>query len=1087
MGLIYWRFLFLFFLFTSYSICAEIKFIPNKGQWDNESLYRAEIPNGYLYILKDGLCYQFYELNDPHKHLKNSSPSKTKVHDVHLNEVNDSVSATFSNIFVKFKGGKVSQIQAAIPSEDIYNYFIGNDENKWAGGLHSYGELLLKNVYQGISLRLYFSEETLKYDWKLEPEADASLIKMEYLGAEKLTINNNRLNIVSGKYTITENAPFAFVLEKNLKREVPCFFKLTDKTVSFNFPHSYDNSKALTIDPKLIFSSYTGSRANNWGNTATYDEDGNLYTGGTCFNSGFPLVGAFHGYFSGGFDVVIMKFSSDGKKIMYSTYLGGLFQETPHSMIVNKTGELLVLGTTSSRNFPVRNGYDLFFNGGVPFGPLYNQFQYDNGSDMFIVRFSEKGNQLLSGTFLGGSGNDGTLTITTTLCRNYGDQFRGEVNLDNDGNVLISSKTQSSDFPVVNGTGAKGGFDGILTKFKPDLSGIIFSTYLGGSSDDAATGVCSDAVGNIYVCGGTASSNFSVSTGPAYAGEVDAFIQKYSSNGTLLQSRLTGTASYDQAYFIDLGSDNSVYIFGQTLGTFPIIGNVYANPNSGQFIQKFDSNLSQIMLSTTIGTGNRRPNISPTAFLVNECDMIYLSGWGGTANENSYSGGKNYVGGSTRNMPIGAVAGQTPYQKTTDGSDFYLMVLDENASRLLYSTYFGGADTPEHVDGGTSRFDKKGNVYHCVCACFSVSDFPTTPGVVSNTNNSPLRENVNGRFPDCNNAAFKFDLGILAAHLQTYSETNEGPGFKEGCAPLRVNIKNVSSGGVSFKWSFGDGTSDYSGFTPTYHIYENPGVYKIQLVASDLATCMKTDTATTTITVNGFTLDDIPDQKICIGDDATLTSNPIPDNDKIYNWTENKMIISDQKQITVKPAHSNVYHVSVKDTVKGCILSDSAVVTVSNLHPNASVGLDNGCDGLSGVHLINGSKDATSTTWTFGDGTTGTGNVVFHHYEPGSYTVYLASMNQSCKVDTTFNIEVSAVFVPNVFTPNNDGLNDRFEVTGHQGDWKLVVYNRWGKQVAKFDNYTDQWDGNNEAAGVYYYQLTSPYGKVCKGWVQIIK
>ena len=91
------------------------------------------------------------------------------------------------------------------------------------------------------------------------------------------------------------------------------------------------------------------------------------------------------------------------------------------------------------------------------------------------------------------------------------------------------------------------------------------------------------------------------------------------------------------------------------------------------------------------------------------------------------------------------------YQSTTDGNDFYIMVLDNMLNNLVYSTYFGGSQSAEHVDGGTSRFDKKGVIYQSVCAgCGNNNDFPIypNPGAVSSTNNSN----------NCNNGVFKFDF-----------------------------------------------------------------------------------------------------------------------------------------------------------------------------------------------------------------------------------------------------------------------------------------------------------------------------------------
>ncbi|MES2778479.1 MAG: hypothetical protein V4651_01160, partial [Bacteroidota bacterium] len=142
--------------------------------------------------------------------------------------------------------------------------------------------------------------------------------------------------------------------------------------------------------------------------------------------------------------------------------------------------------------------------------------------------------------------------------------------------------------------------------------------------------------------------------------------------------------------------------------------------------------------------------LSPSAFLVDECDRVYFSGWGGGSNN-----GYNSATGSTHSMPITTDA----FQSITDGSDFYLAVFAPDLTQISYATYFGGSLSNEHVDGGTSRFDKKGIVYQSVCAgCGGYSDFPTTPDAYSRTNNGKRPNNPT--LGGCNNALFKFSLNI---------------------------------------------------------------------------------------------------------------------------------------------------------------------------------------------------------------------------------------------------------------------------------------------------------------------------------------
>ena len=349
------------------------------------------------------------------------------------------------------------------------------------------------------------------------------------------------------------------------------------------------------------------------------------------------------------------------------------------------------------------------------------------------------------------------------------------------------------------------------------LSAIIWSSYLGGDRDDAIYSLTLDNNNNIFVTGGTTSDNFPVSTN-AYQNsyldsiKADAFVTHISSDGnTIINSTYFGSEFYDQSYFVELNSEEEVYIFGQTkaLGSTLIQNASYFETEASQFIAILSNNLEQLLRSTVVGTGKGTPDISPTAFLVDVCNNIYISGWGsGTGNGPL----------STLNMPITANA----FQNTTDGNDFYIMILDDGLNNLVYGTYFGGSQSAEHVDGGTSRFDKKGVIYQSVCAgCGNHDDFPIepNPGAVSATNNSN----------NCNNGVFKFDFNfpiILADFNAPWVGCNNNISFTN----LSTHPQNTT-----YFWDFGDGNNSTQ-INPT-HQYLTPGIYIITLISSS-PTCM---------------------------------------------------------------------------------------------------------------------------------------------------------------------------------------------------------------------------------------------------------
>lgn len=172
---------------------------------------------------------------------------------------------------------------------------------------------------------------------------------------------------------------------------------------------------------------------------------------------------------------------------------------------------------------------------------------------------------------------------------------------------------------------------------------------------------------------------------------------------------------------MQLDNDNSVYIYGQSEGSIAISPGCYGTANSGQIIAKYTTNLSAQNWITTVGAGSGHVEISPTAFLVSNCKDIYISGWGGQINQ-------IYSPGATQSSTIGFPVTPDAFQSNTSGSNFWIAVLSQEASALEYATFIGGTSSSyNHVDGGTSRFDKNGNIYHAVCAACGGNDFGFLP------------------------------------------------------------------------------------------------------------------------------------------------------------------------------------------------------------------------------------------------------------------------------------------------------------------------------------------------------------------------
>lgn len=396
--------------------------------------------------------------------------------------------------------------------------------------------------------------------------------------------------------------------------------------------------------------------------------------------------------------------------------------------------------------------------------------------------------------------------------------------------MIVVSTTNSPNFPIVNSLQNKlgGRQDGILSKFSSDLNSLIVSTYVGGNEYDATFSVKLALNEDIYVTGITQSTNLAVHATAFQSklnGTEDAFIARFSAD-KLTGMTYLGTDKADGAYLLDLDQSGNVYVYGLSQGNYPVSSGVYSNAESGQFIHELDGNLSKSVFSTVIGSGRGTPDISPTAFLVNECGNIYIAGWGGNVN---YGTGHNLASST-----VGLKVTQDAIQTVTNGNNFYIAILETGAKTLLYATYFGNTShntniSGDHVDGGTSRFDKNGVIYHATCACGG-SNFPVTPQAWSKTNNSP----------NCNNAAFKIDIDRLKADFDVYEGTTKN--VLRGCAPLSLSFVNTSEGGVDYIWEVQGNTISREGEQAEY-IFKTPGEYTVTLKAYNRLTCKRVDIA----------------------------------------------------------------------------------------------------------------------------------------------------------------------------------------------------------------------------------------------------
>jgi hypothetical protein len=260
-----------------------------------------------------------------------------------------------------------------------------------------------------------------------------------------------------------------------------------------------------------LYSSFLGGAAEDRGEGIALDSSGMAYVTGQTASADFPTSpGAFRGKgkFGGAFDVWIAKISSDGKNLIYSTFVGGSADDGPEqaAIIVDAKGYVYVSGYTRSTDFPTSNSaYQKTLRGSI---------------DNFILKLSADGSNLVFSTYFGGGGDCWETAF-------------GAPGVDEQGNVYVSGGTACADFPVTRNpfqSVRRGKNDAFLVKFSADGSKLLHSTYFGGSKGGGARGLALDPFGGVYVIGETRSPDFPTTakaTQKLFQGAGDAFITRF--------------------------------------------------------------------------------------------------------------------------------------------------------------------------------------------------------------------------------------------------------------------------------------------------------------------------------------------------------------------------------------------------------------------------------------------------------------------------------------------------------------------------------------------------------------------------------
>jgi hypothetical protein len=437
------------------------------------------------------------------------------------------------------------------------NYFRGRQAKNWIAGNSTFGRVRYQNVYDGIDLVYYGNSRQLECDFVVAPQADPGRIRLVFAGRRQLLIDDQGdLSVKANGGQMVLRSPVAYQMIAGVRREVASRFVIeSNSDVSFRLG-SYDKRESLTIDPIISYSTYLGGSGHSaaddeTANGVAVDAAGNAYVIGSTVSTDFPVVNAFKPNGGGFSDAFISKINPSGTALIYSTYLGGNRTDEGFGIAIDAAGSAYVTGVSSSTDFPTTAG--AFQTTGLD-------------TDVFITKLNPAGNGLIYSTLLSGDRTvlpmgGGTLASAES---GYG------IAVDSQGNAYVTGETQSSNFPGANAVQPTraGGWDAFITKLNATGSGLIFSTYLGGSDQDRANGIALDSLGAAYVVGETYSLNFPTTPGAfkttrTFSNVSIGFVTKLSSAGALDYSTYLGD-TYDRARAVAVNSAGNAFVAGET-------------------------------------------------------------------------------------------------------------------------------------------------------------------------------------------------------------------------------------------------------------------------------------------------------------------------------------------------------------------------------------------------------------------------------------------------------------------------------------------------------------------------------------------
>jgi hypothetical protein len=596
-------------------------------------------------------------------------------------------------------GGHLGRPVASAELPGKANYFLSGDRTRWVRNAVTFAQVSYPHVWPGVGVSFDGHQGVLEYDIHLSAGAEVKRVALAFAGARDIraTAGGGAILTVAGGH-LELNAPHA----SQHGRAVLSRLIVAHGQVRFRLG-VYDHRQPLLIDPNLSYATYLGGGTDeDSGEAIAVDGSGDAYVTGYSTGSSFPTTpgAAQTTYGGGGEHAFVTELNPSGSALLYSTYLGGSGDDEGNAIAVDTSGDAYVTGSTSG-SFPTTTGAE--------------QTSFDGfGSEMdaFVTKLNPSGDTLLYSTYLGsrahdygdgiavdssgdayvtgytdgsfpttsgaaqttyGGGDDafvtelnpgGSALLYSTYLGGRSDDYGFAVALDSSGDAYVTGSTGGS-FPTTTAarqTTYGGDNDAFVTELNPGGSALVYSTYLGGSGDDAGDGIAIDSSGDAYVTGET-SGRFPTTTGAeqtTLSGGEDAFVTKLNPGGSaLLYSTYLGGSGDNYGFGVAVDSSGDAWVTGQTDGGFPTTTGAeqttYGHTDSDGFVTQLNPSGSALAYSTYLGGNSFSRGL---AIAVDSSGDAYVTGF----TEN-------------RGFPTTAGAAQTTYDTKSLGDAFVAQVI----------------------------------------------------------------------------------------------------------------------------------------------------------------------------------------------------------------------------------------------------------------------------------------------------------------------------------------------------------------------------------------------------------------------------